>query len=514
MDAHRLLMICPPSRGSSVAVRWKDSRLARAIEGPSLLDLTPEAAEQIPAPSCQFAIIAGSRDRTVRVWEALLDGAEYVRVMNVEHTFSMIHPDVVASAVRYIDGGSLYEPVNMPEKHTPLRDLRERFDAALDSQRARLRDTLEHHVLRVDDLLDQRQHAMANTGLALRRQFDKEVRDRLVSVQLDLEHLRGTPEADGTLLARYQEQASRLMESLATTLDQTEGDALTDLEGIARDIQGKLRAIVDETSGRLDKAADRVHAEIDHGESEGRERLAAIVDEATEALHAPSDVHLALATNLGRRRIVRSAKSAMRELKVAQTQAFTALEQLDGDARVAIGLTKGPEPEDAERTAMDTIDVRTQAVREHLGKRLEQAREELRGRLSEELKNVPLPPALRGTMPGHADFDAVARNIIDRLHRNAARQMEREVSATLLRLRLPLALAPRREDRPGLIQRALERLDPVADEAAMRLSDRVEQARKLARSELDDLVQAALDGLFGHPRTAPPEEPSDPERGS
>ena len=104
----RVLMIFPPSQGSERASKWKDNPLAQAIWGPPLTQLTPDHAPDLPPPpDCRFAIIAGARDRTVTTDEAALPGAEGFRVMDVEHTFGMRHPEVIKTALRYIDGSGL-----------------------------------------------------------------------------------------------------------------------------------------------------------------------------------------------------------------------------------------------------------------------------------------------------------------------------------------------------------------------------------------------------------------------
>jgi hypothetical protein len=104
-------MIFPPNQGALKADRWRNSRLARVVMGPPLQELTPQATRtrDIPAPRIHFAIIAGSRDTTVRPNEAVLPGAEYIRVMDAEHTFGMQEPSIIAATLRYINGGSLHD---------------------------------------------------------------------------------------------------------------------------------------------------------------------------------------------------------------------------------------------------------------------------------------------------------------------------------------------------------------------------------------------------------------------
>jgi hypothetical protein len=106
----RVVMIFPPHQGAVRADRWRNSKLAQLVMGPALQELTPAAAQRLPRPRGHFAIIAGARDKTVRPNEALLPGAEYARVMDAEHTFGMRDPAIIAAALRYLNGGSLYDP--------------------------------------------------------------------------------------------------------------------------------------------------------------------------------------------------------------------------------------------------------------------------------------------------------------------------------------------------------------------------------------------------------------------
>lgn len=109
LQVSRLLMIFPPSQGARKADKWHTSSLARVVMGPPLTELTRHEAPSIPVPDCSFAIIAGSRDKTVKVNEAALPGADYIRVMDVEHTFGMQDESVINAALHYIHGGSLLD---------------------------------------------------------------------------------------------------------------------------------------------------------------------------------------------------------------------------------------------------------------------------------------------------------------------------------------------------------------------------------------------------------------------
>jgi pimeloyl-ACP methyl ester carboxylesterase len=101
----RILMIFPPSRGAAIAAAWKDTTLARLVMGPPLSELAGEEVLGIPEPPCPFGIIAGTKDRKVTLDEAWLAGCEHFLPLPVGHTFGMMRPMLIESAVRYIDRG-------------------------------------------------------------------------------------------------------------------------------------------------------------------------------------------------------------------------------------------------------------------------------------------------------------------------------------------------------------------------------------------------------------------------
>lgn len=122
---NRLLMIATPNRGAEIATRLDDLAAFRAFAGPSLNQLRPRNAAQLPTPDVPFAIIAGGRgdprgfnpllpgddDMTVTVEETRLEGAEdFLVVKNAVHTVIMVHPEVVRAAVRYLATGRLRDP--------------------------------------------------------------------------------------------------------------------------------------------------------------------------------------------------------------------------------------------------------------------------------------------------------------------------------------------------------------------------------------------------------------------
>jgi pimeloyl-ACP methyl ester carboxylesterase len=121
LRVNRLVTIGTPNRGAEVVTRLEQlpAPIVEAIGGPALHQLRPSAARVIPRPTVPFGIIAGARgdprgynpllagddDMTVRVEEALLDGAEDTLVVPVVHTVLMIHPTVVRATLSYLETG-------------------------------------------------------------------------------------------------------------------------------------------------------------------------------------------------------------------------------------------------------------------------------------------------------------------------------------------------------------------------------------------------------------------------
>ena len=119
MEVRGLCMIGPPSTGSTLALRLGVLPPVRWLLGPSLDDLTPSGAADVPAPPCRAAIIAGGSpsargydplvpgddDGVVGVDEARLEGVDdFLRVRGL-HTFLMDRPAVVEAVARFLAGG-------------------------------------------------------------------------------------------------------------------------------------------------------------------------------------------------------------------------------------------------------------------------------------------------------------------------------------------------------------------------------------------------------------------------
>jgi triacylglycerol lipase len=113
----RVVMLAPPNRGAASADRWAPhlSGLMPAIRE---LRTTPEStARTLALPEgVEVGIIAGSRDRKVRVEETRLPGARDHVVVNGFHSFLMNRTDVHLLIVRFLRQGrfSASEPPAQP----------------------------------------------------------------------------------------------------------------------------------------------------------------------------------------------------------------------------------------------------------------------------------------------------------------------------------------------------------------------------------------------------------------
>ncbi|MBT3218434.1 MAG: alpha/beta fold hydrolase [Proteobacteria bacterium] len=124
IKVHRLVLIATPNQGAALAERLGKLQAFHTIGGPVTTELYPEHVQQnIPTPTCPFAIVAGGRsnnkgfnpflpgddDLTVTVDEAHLEGAEDILVVNTLHTFVMIHPAVIRLTQHYLETGKFME---------------------------------------------------------------------------------------------------------------------------------------------------------------------------------------------------------------------------------------------------------------------------------------------------------------------------------------------------------------------------------------------------------------------
>ena len=117
---HRLIMIGTPNHGATMAQHVGEVPGAQTLVGPSMSELTPEAASKIPIPPVRFGTIAGTRgdgrgynplltgedDMTVSAESARLEGSEaHLDVPGGLHTFIMVDPRVVRASLNYLRTG-------------------------------------------------------------------------------------------------------------------------------------------------------------------------------------------------------------------------------------------------------------------------------------------------------------------------------------------------------------------------------------------------------------------------
>lgn len=102
----RVVMLAPPNQGSTAADRWAP-RLGSVMPAIRELRTVPEStARTLALPEgVDVGIIAGARDRKVRVAETHLPGARDHVVVNGFHTFLMNRTDVHLLIVRFLRHG-------------------------------------------------------------------------------------------------------------------------------------------------------------------------------------------------------------------------------------------------------------------------------------------------------------------------------------------------------------------------------------------------------------------------
>lgn len=110
----RMVMIAPPSRGSSLARRLKSQAFSLVL-GPAGSQVAEDIA--LPAPSIPFLVVAGTLrggrggnpllrgddDGIVTVEETRLDGAEAHLEVPEIHTLLMQHPQTMDAVVRFLE---------------------------------------------------------------------------------------------------------------------------------------------------------------------------------------------------------------------------------------------------------------------------------------------------------------------------------------------------------------------------------------------------------------------------
>lgn len=118
----RIVMITPPNRGSELSERFKDLELYRWIFGPAGQQLSSDNEaffESLPAPPCQFGIIAGGKgndrgfnpllkgdnDGTISVETTHMEGASDFLVIDSLHTLILFSRETLEQVVSFLKTG-------------------------------------------------------------------------------------------------------------------------------------------------------------------------------------------------------------------------------------------------------------------------------------------------------------------------------------------------------------------------------------------------------------------------
>jgi len=102
-----------------VAEALRDWMPARAILGDVLPQLTPAEMAAIPAPPCEFAIVAGGtgkakglnplldgdNDGVVTVESTRLEGSRDFLLLDASHTFIMTKPECIGAVLHFLKEG-------------------------------------------------------------------------------------------------------------------------------------------------------------------------------------------------------------------------------------------------------------------------------------------------------------------------------------------------------------------------------------------------------------------------
>ena len=111
----RVVQLAPPNRGSSLARRLRRTPV-RWFLGPCLETVASSAPSSLPAPPCEFAVLAGGMsngsgwnaliegddDGIVGVAETVMDGASLFLIVRELHTFLMQNEEVIQSTLRFL----------------------------------------------------------------------------------------------------------------------------------------------------------------------------------------------------------------------------------------------------------------------------------------------------------------------------------------------------------------------------------------------------------------------------
>jgi pimeloyl-ACP methyl ester carboxylesterase len=118
---YRMVMLGVPNRGAEMADMMRKNSAFRLIMGPAGQQLvTGERSpiSRLPAPPCEFAVIAGGRgadgynplvagddDLIVSVESTRMPGASDFLLVRSIHTFLLSNPDAISATLRFLDTG-------------------------------------------------------------------------------------------------------------------------------------------------------------------------------------------------------------------------------------------------------------------------------------------------------------------------------------------------------------------------------------------------------------------------
>lgn len=131
LPLRRVVMIAPPSQGSSLAQALSDFLPFAMIAGPSGQELARHDLEALPAPPCSFGIIAagrgseagynpwldGDNDGVVAVDETRLAGADDFLLLRGLHTFVMKDPQAIAATLSFLSSGQFGDAADETPPH-------------------------------------------------------------------------------------------------------------------------------------------------------------------------------------------------------------------------------------------------------------------------------------------------------------------------------------------------------------------------------------------------------------
>ncbi|MBI1319201.1 MAG: alpha/beta fold hydrolase [Candidatus Hydrogenedens sp.] len=121
----RIVMLAPPNQGTRMAdalLSWWPSEYVAGPAGTELVTGDTGAGHRLPAPRCEFGVIAGSLagglnpiipgddDGLVGVDEAKLDGMADYRMVKAAHTFIMNHDEAIRQVLHFLAHGRFEHP--------------------------------------------------------------------------------------------------------------------------------------------------------------------------------------------------------------------------------------------------------------------------------------------------------------------------------------------------------------------------------------------------------------------